>query len=78
MNQQFPIRTLDNRFFGIGRRPFGYGFHRPRPYLGYGFGGPFVGGVLGGLLGSALLNPYLYYPPYGYGYGFGYPGGFWW
>lgn len=53
--------------YGPGR-PVGYG--RPYGYGGggYGFGGPFLGGVVGGLLGSALLTPY----GYGYGYG-GYP-----
>ncbi len=57
------------------RRPF-YGGRRP---FGFGFGGPFVGGVLGGLVGSTLLYPGGYgygyggFPPYGNNYGYGYP-----
>lgn len=67
------------------RRDFGRGFG----FDGFGFGGPFLGGLAGGLLGSVLFPgdgygryPQYYggYPPYGgypyYPYGYpqyGYP-----
>ena len=59
------LQHADERFIG---RPFGFG----RPF-GYGFGGPFLGGLAGGLVAGSLLSPYGFG---GYGYG-GYPyGGF--
>ncbi|MED3939935.1 hypothetical protein P4664_26935, partial [Priestia megaterium] len=51
------LQQAEERFIG---RPFGYGF-----------GGPFLGGLAGGLVAGSLLSPYGYG---GYGYG-GYPYG---
>jgi hypothetical protein len=56
------MNNMRRPYYGgrIGRRPFGFGF-----------GGPFLGGVVGGLLGSALLYPRpYYYPPVYYPYGY--------
>lgn len=61
--QESQLNHADERFIG-------------RP--GFGFGGPFVGGLAGGLLAGSLLSPYGYGgygygAPYGYG-GYGYGG----